>query len=127
MCHMAYHAAWRGSYRDLLVWQKAMQLGAEIYRIAKSMPPHEKYEMTRQMRTAAFSIALNIAEGKGRSTRADFARFLSIARGSTMELNCCLDYVRMLDYVVLSELVEAEGLLDEVGRMLTAMIRRLGS
>jgi four helix bundle protein len=77
------------------------------------------------MRKAAFSIALNIAEGKGRSTRGDFARFLGIARGSASELNCCFDYVRMLGYIADAELRLAERLLDEVGRMLTSMMRRL--
>ncbi|MEW5917478.1 MAG: four helix bundle protein [Gemmatimonadota bacterium] len=122
---MGHIAGWAGSYRNLLVWQRAMQLGAEINRVAGLMPPHERFEITRQMRTASFSIALNIAEGKGRSTRADFARFLAIARGSAMELSCCLDFVRTLRYVGDEELTRAESLLDEVGRMLTAMLRSL--
>ncbi|MGH7694419.1 MAG: four helix bundle protein, partial [Gemmatimonadaceae bacterium] len=66
-----------------------------------------------------------IAEGKGRSTRGDFARFLTIARGSANELNACFDFARMLGYFRDSELQVAEGLLDEVGRMLTTMMRRL--
>ncbi len=73
--------SWRGSYRNLLVWQRAMELGMEVYRLARTLPHHERYEMARQMRTAVFSIAVNIAEGKGRPGRADYARFLGIARG----------------------------------------------
>jgi len=102
-----------------------MQLGAEVYRLANLLPSHERYEMARAMRTAAFSIAANIAEGKGRVRRADFARFLAIARGSANELNSCLDFARMLGYLPDSELQVAEGLLDECGRMLTSMIRKL--
>jgi four helix bundle protein len=117
--------SWRGSYRDLLVWQRAMQLGAEVYRLARTLPSHERFEMARQMRTAVFSIAANIAEGKGRTKDADFARFLAIARGSAYELNSCFDYARMLGYVPDTELLVAEGLLGEVGRMLTSMLRRL--
>jgi four helix bundle protein len=116
---------WRSSYRNLLVWQRAMQLGAEVYRLARMLPPHERFEMARQMRTAAFSIAANIAEGKGRATRGDFARFLAISRGSANELNSCFDYACMLGYFRETELQVAESLLDEVGRMLTSMMRRL--
>ncbi len=77
------------------------------------------------MRTAAISIAANIAEGKGRLRRPDFTRFLAIARGSANELDTYFDLARMLGYVPASQLFVAEGLLHEVGRMLTSMMRRL--
>ncbi len=102
-----------------------MQLGVLVYTLSRTLPTHERFEMARQMRTAVFSIALNIAERKGRPGQADFARFLGMARGSANELNTCFDYARMLGYVSDSELLVAEGLLEEVGRMLTSMMRRL--
>ena len=74
------------SYQDLIVWQKAMDLVTEIYRITKNFPKEEIYGLTNQMRRAAISIPSNIAEGHARKSRAEYIRFLSIAQGSRAEL-----------------------------------------
>ena len=74
------------SCEDLIVWQKAMDLTTEIYRLIKFLPREETYALSDQMRRAAVSIPSNIAEGHGRNSNKEFANFLSIARGSLTEL-----------------------------------------
>jgi four helix bundle protein len=74
------------SYQDLLVWQKSIDLVAEIYRIAGKLPLNEQYGLTSQLRRAAVSIPANIAEGFGRWHANEFTRFLLIANGSVKEL-----------------------------------------
>lgn len=73
-------------YRELIVWQKAMNLAEEVYRVSRSFPREEIYGLTSQLRRAAVSIPSNVAEGQGRRTTADFLRHLSIAYGSLLEL-----------------------------------------
>jgi four helix bundle protein len=80
-----------------------MQLTAEVHRVTRLLPTHERFELAKQMRTAAVSIAANIAEGKGRLRRADFGRFLAIARGSANELDTYFDLARMVGYLPASE------------------------
>ena len=74
------------SYQDLLVWQKAMELVTEIYRIAKLLPREELYALSDQMRRSAVSIPSNIAEGQARNSTKEFINFLSVAKGSNAEL-----------------------------------------
>jgi four helix bundle protein len=74
------------SYRDLLVWQKAMDLVAEVYRIAGPLPPNEQYGLSSQLRRAAASVPANIAEGFGRWHKREFVRFLLMANGSVKEV-----------------------------------------
>ncbi len=73
------------SYRELIAWQKAMDFVELVYQHTASFPKEERYGLTGQLRKAAVSVPSNIAEGQGRSTTADFLRFLSIARGSLYE------------------------------------------
>ena len=74
-----------GSYRDLIVWQKTMELTAEVYRVVKLLPKEEIYVLSDQMRRAAISIPSNIAEGQARNSRKEFLQFLAIAKGSNAE------------------------------------------
>jgi len=74
------------TYRDLLVWQKAMTLVTEVYRKTKTFPREEVYGLTSQVRRSAVSIPSNIAEGYGRNSTSDYIRFLQIASGSLYEL-----------------------------------------
>lgn len=74
------------SYRDLLVWQRGMDLAAEVYRLSRAWPKEETYGLTSQARRAAAAIPANIAEGYGRQSTASYAQFLKIARGSLKEL-----------------------------------------
>ena len=73
-------------YRDLLVWQRTMGLVVATYRLAARLPPDERFELSSQIRRAAISIAANIAEGHGRASTKEYLWFLSVAKGSLMEL-----------------------------------------
>ena len=84
------------SYKELFVWQKAMDLVAEIYRIVKLLPKEETYGLSDQMRRAAVSIPSNIAEGQARNTTREFINYLYTARGSNAELQTqCLICVKL--------------------------------
>jgi len=74
------------SYRDLTVWQKAMELSVAIYEITRHFPPDELYGLTSQLRRASVSVASNLAEGYGRASRPEFRRFVAMARGSALEV-----------------------------------------
>src|SRR5580704_883837 len=74
------------SYRDLIVWQKSLELAEAVYTATKSFPKEEIYGLTSQMRRAAVSVASNIAEGHSRQTRGEFLQFLGMSRGSLAEL-----------------------------------------
>lgn len=78
------------SYRDLIVWQKAMTLVEGVYRLTEAFPTREQFGLTSQMRRAAVSIAANIAEGHARATRKDYNHFISIAQGSLAEVETYL-------------------------------------
>ena len=78
-------------YRDLIVWQKSMELVDEIYRLTNLLPKEELYCLSDQMRRAAISIPSNIAEGHGRQTSKEFRQFLSISKGSVCELETQLE------------------------------------
>lgn len=114
-----------GGYRDLRVWQSAMQLALSVYKATENFPKHELYGLTSQLRRAAISVPSNIAEGKGRRTRADFATFLYHARGSLLEMETQLLLAKELQYV--SE-AEAAALLRKTaaaGSALTGLINSL--
>ena len=113
------------SYKELFVWQKAMDLVAEIYRIVKLLPKEETYGLSDQMRRAAVSVPSNIVEGQARNTTRDFINFLYMVRGSNAELQTqCLIYVK-LRYLGEKDIDRALFLSDEVGKMTNAMILSL--
>ena len=87
------------SYRDLLVWQKAMSLVTEIYSLSQAFPALEMYGLTSQIRRCAVSIPSNIAEGYGRHSTADYKRFLQIAVGSLLELQTQIEIALNLAYI----------------------------
>ena len=113
------------SHHELIVWQKSIDLAFETYRLAHALPAAERFGLAQQMRVAAVSIAANIAEGKGRNQPRDYGRFLSIARGSARELDTHFVLAHRLEYLASQDLAVAAGLLDEVGRMLTTLMRRI--
>ena len=115
-----------GYFKTLVVWQKSIQLVKLVYDLAKKFPADERYALTDQLRRAVVSIPSNIAEGNGRASSADYAHFLSIARGSLYEIITQLQIARELGYI--QELSpELDALLTEVGRMLGAMLKKYGS
>ena len=113
------------SYTDLLVWKKSMDLVVEIYHLVKQLPKEETYALSDQMRRAAVSIPSNIAEGKNRNSDKAFKQFLSIARGSTSELETQLLICNRIGYLSEEETELAIGLNKEVGRMLYTLMERL--
>ena len=113
------------SYKELIVWQKAMDLVVSIYRLTGGFPKDELYSLTNQMRRAAVSIPSNIAEGRCRSTRKDFLQFLRIANGSGSELETQLEIAKRLSFGDKSEYNKIEQQLSEVMRMLNSMITKL--
>ena len=112
-------------HKDLVVWQKSMDLLVEVYRLAKKLPKEETYVLSDQMRRAAVSIPSNIAEGRARSSEKDFLRFLFIARGSRAEVETQLLACVRLHYLEDCDVEAALNLCAEVGRMLNSMIYKL--
>lgn len=110
------------SYRDLIVWQRAMELAESCYRIGATLPTDERYGLVDQIRRSAVSIPANIAEGHGRLHRGDYLRFLSIARGSLAELRTLLLLSARLHHADIST---ASMLAGETSRMLSTLIRHL--
>jgi four helix bundle protein len=111
-----------GSYRDLKVWQRSMELTREIYRRTQDFPSQEVYGLTDQMRRAAVSISNNIAEGRGRSSDRDFALFLSHERGALHELETQTLIARDLGYLEAEAAESVETLTTETAKMLNGLI-----
>lgn len=114
------------SYRDLLVWQKGMNLAEEVYRLSQSWPKEETYGLTSQARRAVVAIPANIAEGYGRQSTASYAQFLKIARGSLKELETHLLIAERVGLASAGSCADALQNADELGRMLGALIKKLG-
>src|SRR5438105_14603041 len=110
-------------YRELTVWQKAMEAAKEVYRLAPLLPREETYGMRSQITRAAVSIPANIAEGWTRESRAEKAQFLAIAQGSLAETETLLTLCEQIGWFPEQETPQLRGLIDEVGRMLTTMRR----
>jgi four helix bundle protein len=110
-------------YRDLIAWQKPTQLALEVYRCTRAFPKDELYGLTSQMRRAVVSIASNIAEGKGRFSRKEFAQFLYRARGSLLELETQLFLARELQYVERVVITRIEARAIELGRVLSGLTK----
>jgi four helix bundle protein len=109
-------------YRNLIVWQKAMQFSRQVYRFVEQFPATEKYALSDQVRRAAVSVPSNIAEGCGRASNRDYAHFLSIARGSLYETMTQVELAQSLGYV--DSINEVESLASEISRILTSLIRK---
>lgn len=112
-------------YKDLTAWQKSMELVKEVYCLVKKLPKEETYSLSDQMRRAAVSIPSNIAEGNGRKSLTDYARFLDIARGSEYELETQLQICVMLGYLTEKDTEKAFDLTAQVGKMLHTMIIKI--
>lgn len=112
-------------YRDLVVWQRAIDLVPQIYDVVRKLPPEETYALGDQLRRAAISIPANIAEGQGRQHPREFLQYLAIARGSLAELNTLLILAQRLDYLTPSVLNELDALLQSVAKPLHGLISTL--
>jgi four helix bundle protein len=114
------------SHRDLIVWQRAMEVVRETYRLTQTIPKSEMYGLTAQMQRAAVSIAANIAEGHARGATRDFMRFLSIANGSLRELETYWEITAGLEYISREDLASSIGRGAEIGKMLARLREALG-
>ena len=112
------------SYRDLRVWQDAMDLCVAVYKTTATFPGSEIYGLTSQMRRASVSIPSNIAEGH-RRTRAEYTRFVSISRGSAAELDTQLELAYRIGLLPEDQYQTLNQSLAAVGRQLTALHNRL--
>ena len=112
------------SFRDLIVWQKAMDLVLRIYDITGRWPGTEQFGLTAQIRRAAVSVPSNFAEGQGRIGTAEFQRFAGIAHGSLCEVETQLLLANRLGYMSEDELSNVMVLVFEIGRMTRSMIRK---
>lgn len=113
------------SYRDLLVWQQAVDLSVAVYALTRSWPREEIYGLTSQARRAAVSVAANIAEGYGRDTRGSYVNFLKIAQGSLKEFETHAIIAQRLD---LSSDADFNSILEKsesVGKLLRLLVRKL--
>ena len=114
-------------YRELIVWQKAVDLVEAVYRVTRSFPREEVYGLTSQIRRAVVSVPSNIAEGQARNSTADFLHFLSIARRSLKEVETQVIIARRLGYI--DEKLEGDltSLTEEVSRLISGLMRSLRS
>lgn len=113
------------SYRELEVWAKAMDVASATYVMVREMPKQEEYRLTSQLVRAAVSIPANIAEGHARSTRKDYAHFVSIARGSAAELETLLLLTARAEFVSESKVSALLQEVERVSRMLNRLHTRL--
>jgi four helix bundle protein len=110
------------SFRDLVGWERAMQLTVAIYRLMQDFPREEIYGLTSQIRRSAVSLPSNIAEGHGRLNKGEYRQFLGVARASNYELQTQIEIARAVGMGNPKLLNDAEGLSHEVGKMLYAIL-----
>ena len=115
------------SFRDLIAWQKSMTLVTQIYSITRDFPDDERFGLTSQIRRSAVSVPSNIAEGYGRNSTRDYVRFLQIASGSLYELQTQLEIGSNLGYLAGQNFQTALDSSNEVGRILSGLIRSISS
>jgi four helix bundle protein len=112
-------------YRELVVWQKGIDLAEAVYRLTRRFPKEELFALTSQLRRAVISVPSNIAEGQGRGSTKEFVQFLNIANGSLQETETQLILADRFDYISSGELAEVLDRSAEVGRMNQGLIRSL--
>jgi four helix bundle protein len=110
------------NHRDLKVWCKAYSLSLDLYRLSRGFPKEELYGLTSQLRRAAISIGANLAEGCGRRTNAEMARFIRIAMGSASELDHHLLLCKDLGFLEDQKYQRIVGELNEIRKMLTGLL-----
>jgi four helix bundle protein len=115
------------SYKDLIVWQKSIQLVKQVYLLTNSFPPKEQFALCTQLNRAVISVPSNIAEGQARHSKLDFRRFLHTARASLAEIDTQLIVAKELSYISAAQLTAISTSIDEIGRLLNGLINRLDS
>ena len=112
-------------YKDLIVWQKSMDLVDEIYKLARLLPKEELYALSDQMRRAAVSIPSNIAEGYERKSKKEYSQFLSVARSSRAEIETQILICIRQGFFTQEKADKVFGLCDEIGKMLNSLITKI--
>ncbi len=115
----------QSSYKDLIAWQKGMELVTMIYDATDRFPPHEQFGLVSQLRRAAVSVPSNIAEGKAHYSNRDFVRFLRHARGSLAEIETQVLIAQQRKYLPDATTTKLSQQLDELGRILSGLIKSL--
>lgn len=115
------------NFKNLKVWEKSMALAVSVYKLMKAMPAEEKYGLTSQIKRCAVSIPSNIAEGTGRNTDAEFARFLDISNGSSNELETQLLLAQRLNFLDANAVSLISIELDQIQKMNYNLISKLRS
>ncbi len=115
------------SYRDLIVWQKSMEMVTLVYKLLDNFPDNEKFGLISQLKRSSVSIASNIAEGYGRNYSKDYARFLQIARGSLYEMQTQLQIAVNLKFVSEEDIESIENLSIEIEKMLNTLIKKISN
>ncbi len=113
------------SYKDLIVWRKAMDLAAEVHLLSKVFPKEELYGLASQVRRAAISVPSNIAEGQARQSTAEFLNFLSIAQGSLAEVETQIALAQRFHYVTAEATAKVGSLAVEISKMLFSLRAKL--
>jgi four helix bundle protein len=113
------------SFKDLIVWQRSMDLAVRIYRITQKLPASEQFGLTSQLRRASVSIPSNIAEGYGRQSTGNYRQFLSISRGSLMEIETQINICDRLKYLAQSDTENILKEITEISKMLTSLISKI--
>jgi len=114
-------------FKDLIIWQKGMDISEKCYYLTQSFPKEELYGMVQQVRRSSASIPANIAEGYGRRSPGDYARFLNIAQGSINELQTHLILCQRVGLCKENDIINIISLLQEETRMISSLIKKLNS
>lgn len=112
-------------HRDLIVWQRSVDLTAQVYEVTNGFPAIARYGLSNQLQRAAVSIASNIAEGNRRRGAREYRHFLTIAHGSLAEVDTQLEIAVRIGYTTRATLANILDLIDQIGRMLTKLIQTL--
>ena len=113
------------TYRDLVAWQKGVDLTDLVYRITRTFPADERFGLVSQMRRACVSIPANIAEGYGRAAKQEYIRFVQIARGSLFELQTHVEVARRQGWLGDSDLTKFQAHAEELDRIVSGLLRSL--
>jgi len=115
------------NYKDLEIWQMGMLLAKKVYALTKKLPKEEIYGIVSQMRRSVVSIPSNIAEGQSRNSTKEFIQFLSIAKGSSSELETQLLLCVEIEYFSREDIIESLELISNIGKMFNSLIKKLQS
>ena len=113
------------SYRDLIVWQKSVEMVTHVYKLLNAFPEDGKFGLTSQIKRSSISISSNIAEGYGRNYTKDYSRFLNIARGSLFEMQTQFQIAQNLNFINENDLTTINDLSVEIEKMLNSLINKL--